>query len=88
MSHVHLHYELARLDVNRLTLEERRCQGSKIFYHGTISLLAHIAHTKLHPPPFLTTPHNGYFPLLPFPLPYGPSIACKCFQYVPAHLLK
>lgn len=88
MSCVQLYYELFWLDVNRLTLEERRCQGSKIFYHSTIPLLLHIAHTKLHLLLFLTMPHNGYFPCLPFPPPYGPTIACKCFQYVPAHLLK
>lgn len=88
MSYVHPHYEPAWLDVNRLTLEERRCQENKIFYRSAIPLLVHIAHAKLHLPPFLTVPHNGSFSPLPFPPPYGPMIACKCFQYVPTYLLK
>lgn len=83
MCFMFIHTELAWLDVNRLSLEEKLCQESKIFYCSTIPLLVHIAHAKLPLPPFLTVPHNGFFPPLPVPPPYGPIIACKCFQYVP-----
>lgn len=88
VSYVHLQYELVWLDVNRLILEERSYQGSKIYYHSTISFLAHIARTKLHLPSFLTIPHSGYFSPIPVFPPYGNTGACKNFQYVPTHLLK
>lgn len=71
------------------TLIDKLCNkhGFRILYYFTIRLplLVYTVYTKLHLPPFLTITHNGYFFIL-FSSPYGTTIACKCFQYVPAHL--
>lgn len=72
VSYVRLQYELAWLDVNRVTLEERRCQGKKIYYHSTIPLLHTLNYTYLLLSQYLTMvtfllfscPHHMVIPLL------------------------
>lgn len=48
MSYVHPYYESAFVDSKRSVLDEGRCNRSKTFHTGTISVLAHIAHAEGH----------------------------------------
>lgn len=89
VSCVHLHNELAWLAVNRLILEERRCQGGKyittalFLFLFTLHTLNYIYLLSSQEPP--TPPQLLSFSTLP--QPYGPTVTYECFQYVPAHLL-